>query len=578
MSLIRWIVYGLLFFGLIRSLNSQRRIEIAVATLLVLATFDTLYGIMQTYSGYGHIWWFKSSAYGRDVGGTFLSRNLFAGLLEMTITLALGYAVAISGEGASSHRDSGTSWRRNSLKKRFVKFFSVDTLNQRLILVVFSGGVMALGLFLSASRGGIIATATAILLMGLVFFFRKGERRAGRIILMLFVVALIFALYVGVDYTLGRFQLFDKGVDDRMVMAKKAVELFCDYDTVGVGIGNFRYAFGKYHDTIQKNLYVDFAHNDFIQFLAEAGIVGVIFLVAGLGWFVFHNLSLWKKRSAPLSVYLGIVPLIALFAVAIHAVSEYNLHRPSHTMVLAAIVAIGCASLRLEVGRRNPRVIFTEHFIPLFPGGAVLLAGAVAVIAWSGIWTVRHFVAEAYCSTDFNMTLKLDPNPSAESVREAIAWDFGNAAYHFKLAGALMVERDQRMQGPNPDHEGWKKSHDAIAAELERAIALNPLNAEYHVRLAWEYSYMWDKQDYMAKWLPAADTSIERASYLAGNWPQNPRLHYDMGNYWTMRAKVFGVETPQGKIAMARAMKHYRKGMEVERVRELPKDIQAFIK
>ncbi len=60
MSLIRWVVYGLFFFGLTRCLNSRKRIETAVIAILVLGVFDALYGIVQTYSGHGHVWWFKT--------------------------------------------------------------------------------------------------------------------------------------------------------------------------------------------------------------------------------------------------------------------------------------------------------------------------------------------------------------------------------------------------------------------------------------------------------------------------------------------------------------------------------------
>ncbi|MBM4272710.1 MAG: hypothetical protein FJ139_11240, partial [Deltaproteobacteria bacterium] len=80
MSLVRWIAYGFLFFGLVQTLNTRRRIEIATIVIIVLCCFETLYGIAQTYSGYGRIWWFKVAP--REVIGTYLNRNHFAGLME----------------------------------------------------------------------------------------------------------------------------------------------------------------------------------------------------------------------------------------------------------------------------------------------------------------------------------------------------------------------------------------------------------------------------------------------------------------------------------------------------------------
>ena len=573
MSLVRWTVYGLLFFGLVRCLNSRKRIEATVATILVLAAFDSLYGIMQTYSGFHRVWWFKSGVYGKDVSGTFLSRNLFAGFLELTITLAAAYAAGLAGAGGEDTAPP----RRRTLAMRFLAFFSDHPKNLKRFLIVFAGGVMGLGLILSSSRGGIIAMAGTLLMMGLIFYFRKSQRRSGRIILSLFAIAMVFAVHAGLDYTVGRFYFFDESMKDRGIMAEKALHLFNDYGIAGVGIGNFRHAYGRYQDPVHKNLYVDFAHNDYAQFIAEAGTTGAVILLAGVGWFVVRTIRTWRKRHDPFAVCLGIVPLAALFAVAVHAYSEYNLHRPAHMMVLVAVIAVGYASLQLERGRRHPRTIYPERLLRMRPWGAILLAGAGALTLWSGLWTVRHFVAETHCNTDYNITMNLEENPSVESARTAKGWNPGNAVYPFKTATALMALRNMGMQGPVQDLEGWKKSHDAIIAELEEAIRLNPLNPEYHIGLAWEYSYLWDRRDYAAKWFPAADLSLDRAAYFAGGWPQNPKLHYDMGKYWTMRAKSLKPGDPRREASLAKAARHYRKGMELEQVKELPKDVLTYI-
>jgi len=572
MSLIRWLTYGLLFFGLARCLNSRRRIEQAIVTILLLGCFDALYGIMQTYSGYGHIWWFKIG--GLDVKGTYLNHNHFAGLMEMGIALAIAYAAALGKREEKQVSPSG----KLSLRKRIVKFFSGDTESLRRFLIIFAGGVMGLGLILSASRGGIIAATGVLFIMGLFFVFMKSERRKGLIILALFSIALIYGLYAGLDYTIGRFDFFVQDKEARDILTEKTYNIFKDYSATGVGLGNFRHASGRYQDPILKGYYIDYAHNDYAQFLAEAGAVGMLLLVAGLCWYLVRTFLLWRERNSSFSVCLGIAPFGAIMAMAIHSWSDYNLHRPANLMLLIAIIAIGNAALRLERHRHNDKVIHECRLIPLRWRGMGLLIGAVGLILWSGVWSVRHFIAEAYCNTVYNVTLNLEANPDAERAQSAMFWDGGNAGYPDKLAQALMRERNKRMAPPEPDMEGWKRSHGPIIAELERAISLNPLNPEYHVRLAWEYSYLWDRSDYVAKWLPAADICLDRAAYLAGAWLQNSKLHYDMGNYWTMRTKTLGPDNPKRKIAWTKAVWQYRKGMELEKIKELPKDVQGYIR
>ena len=575
MSLIRWVLYGFLFFGLIRCLNSRKRIETAIVAILALCCLDALYGIMQTYSGSQRAWWFKVTTYGRDVSGTYLSRNHFAGLMEMGITLAIAYAGALGGKGEETH---GPSRFKLSFKQRFLRFFSERRKESRQFLVIFAGGVMGLGLILSASRGGIMATAGALLLMGLCFYFRKSERRKGKIILFLFGIALLFGLHAGLDYTIGRFEFFDRDMKDRNVMSGKALDLFKDYFIAGVGMGNFRHAYGKYQDPLHKDLYVDYAHNDYAQFLADTGIVGALFLLVGMGWYAIRSFQYWRRRRDPFAVCLGIAPFGALFALAIHSWSDYNLHRPANVMVLIAVIAIGYAALHLEHRRHHDRVIWRQRIIPLRPWGVILLTCTAGLILWCGVWTLRHFIAETYCNTGINITMYMKDSPSADEARKAIAWNPGNAVYPFKLAQALMIERDKRVQSPMPDMDGWKRSYEPIIGALEQAIRLNPMNAEYHVRLAWEYSYLFDRPDYLNRRLPAADICLDRAAWFAGNWAQNPRLQYDMGNYWTMRVKTFGPNDSKRKIAWTRALWHYRVGMVLEKIKEPPKDIQNTIR
>ncbi|MDO9227970.1 MAG: O-antigen ligase family protein [Syntrophales bacterium] len=574
MSLIRWLTYGLLFFGLTRCLNSRRRIEQAIVTILLLGCFDALYGIMQTYSGYNHIWWYKNTDYVKSVIGTYLNRSHFAGFMEMGIALAIAYAAALG------KRAEGQALppRRRSLRKWFVEVFFGNTEALKRFLIVFAGGVMGLGLILSASRGGIIAVTGVLFIMGLFFVFLKSERRKGLVILSIFGIAMIYGLYTGLDYTIGRFDFFGQDKVSRDIMAEKAFTTFKDYTATGVGLGNFRHASGRYQDPVHKGLYVDYAHNDYAQFLAEAGVVGMLLLVVGLFWYLVRTFLLWRERSNSFSVCLGIAPFGAIIAMAIHSWSDYNLHRPANVMLLIAIIAIGNAALRLERHRHHGKVIHECRLIPLRRRGMGLLIGAVGLILWSGVWSVRHFIAETYCNTGINITLNLEENPAAERAQSAMFWDGGNAGYPYKLAQALMRERDKRMAPPAQDMEGWKRSHGPIIAELERAIRLNPLNPEYHVRLAWEYSYLWDRPDYVAKWLPAADICLDRAAYVAGGWLQNPKLHYDMGNYWTMRTKTLGPDNPKSKITWTKAVWQYRKGMELEKIKELPKDVQVYIR
>ena len=96
MSIIRFTVYGLFFLGLIRVLNSQKRIELTIFLILAMGCFEALYGLIQAYSGSPQVLWFKSISSKTSVTGTYINRNHFAGFMAMGMLLAAAYSAALS--------------------------------------------------------------------------------------------------------------------------------------------------------------------------------------------------------------------------------------------------------------------------------------------------------------------------------------------------------------------------------------------------------------------------------------------------------------------------------------------------
>jgi hypothetical protein len=176
-----------------------------------------------------------------------------------------------------------------------------------------------------------------------------------------------------------------------------------------------------------------------------------------------------------------------------------------------------------------------------------------------------------------NSTLNRDPDPPVEEIRKAMAWDGGNAEYGFKLAQALIKARDEAIR-TGAGSGRVEAMQEEILSALEGAVRRNPLEARYHLRLGWEYTYLWRRPDYQTLWLPAADLSMERAAFFAGD--KNPRIHQEMGNYWTMRSRTIYPTDQAHHAAWARACWHYgevqkrARGKALDRTRE---EIRAFV-
>lgn len=164
-------------------------------------------------------------------------------------------------------------------------------------------------------------------------------------------------------------------------------------------------------------------------------------------------MRLWRKRTDPFAICLGVAPLAAITAMAIYSYSDFNLHIPANCLMLAAIM-VGHSALHLERHHGRDKTLYRYRIIALKYKGMLALLLILGFIVWNGFWTVRHFMAEAYCNTVTNSTLNRDQNPPLEEIKKAIEWDRWNAQYWYKLAREVMRLRDLGIEELR-DSESW---------------------------------------------------------------------------------------------------------------------------
>ncbi len=559
MSIVRLTVYGLFFVGLAQMLSSTKRIRTAIVCILLLGSFEALYGMIQTFSGNEHIWWVKKLFYRGDVTGTYVNRNHFAGLMEIIIMLATLYIGAL----AERRKKTPSPFaRRSPLRAKFAKLLKGEAGFNKRVLVLFAAVVMGLGLLFSASRGAMLGAAGGLLCMGLLFMFRKGHRKKGLLVLFLFFLTSVYALRMGVEQPLERFRTFDASFEVRARYAQKAYELFEDFKLTGVGVGNFRYAYPKYQAPEDTRTFIDHAHNDYVQFLAEAGIIGFSILCLGLVYYLFQTGRLWGRRHDPFAVTLGVAPLAVMTALGIHSYSDFNLHYMTNVLMILAVMAVGYSAVHLERHTAYEKSLLRFHVFPLRKRGIILLAPLLFVILWSGVRASEHFIAESLYEAAVAKNSKSGTEESLEQVKQSIAWDPGEARYRWNLSVQLREGRAINLKNMDWSDQERKSLQTDILKALEDAVGLNPLKEEYHLRLAWEYTYLWNEADSRKQWMQAADLSMERAAYFAGT--NNPYLHVMMGDYWVMRSKTVYPGNPLWETALAKARWHYLRNLSLE--------------
>lgn len=391
--------------------------------------------------------------------------------------------------------------------------------------------------------------------------------------MLLFAATVAYAVHIGAERPIERFNRFAPDFDVRSRYARKTVALFEDYPLSGVGIGNFQYAYPRYQSLEDSRLFFRYAHNDWAQFMAEAGIVGLMLLVGGGAFWTYRTFRLWRHRPHPFAVGLGVAPFAAMIAMAVHEYSDFNLHIPANFLMFMALLAIGHSALHLQFRGNGDWLALREFVLPI--RSKRMFAGAllVGVIFWNGFWTLRHFVAECYCNTVTNSTFNRDQSPSPDEIQQAAVWDPGNAAYGYRLALAQKRTKEAE-QNPHGPVENVLKQKNIVRA-METAARRNPLQKTYHLQLGWEYVQMWmAAPENRQKWLDAADTAMTRAAYFSGQ--AFPDDHMELGSFWLMRSKTVAYNSTQWWTAWNKARWHFRQSISGEKDTARPGRIEKI--
>ncbi|PNU21222.1 hypothetical protein C2E25_02675 [Geothermobacter hydrogeniphilus] len=294
--------------------------------------------------------------------GTYVNGNHYAGLMGMLLPLCVAWFLV------HKPHTSYSNWRA-----QLVDFFSDPQASPHLL---FGMGALlvAVSIFISGSRGGILSCCGALLLFGLLLALRGFDRRRGVLLAVFFALLLggvgifgwepIFADFARLRAADGSLQ------EQRPDYWRDSGQMLTDYPLAGTGIGTFVDAYRGYQTVPTAGRVVDHAHNDYVEWATDTGLVGSLLLTAAL---LTILLTAWRqlaRRRTLMSNDLGIGCLAGLGSIALHSLTDFNLRIGANLLWFALLwgLLIAAAATRSRAGR------VTSDLPPA--GGA---AGRVAV-------------------------------------------------------------------------------------------------------------------------------------------------------------------------------------------------------
>jgi O-antigen ligase len=343
--------FSVFLLGLTRTLDGSK-LRRLLPGIVILGVALAMIGIIQKplFSGRIYGFWAPLARPGlsSDVNpfGPFVNRNHFAGWMLMALPLALGY---LGGMITNGMRGIKPGWRA-----RIVWLSSRDA-NQT-ALVGCAILLMGLSLVMTLSRSGITCFMIALAMSG-VAVVRQQVGRSTRAIVVsyLLFVAILSAGWTGVDAILARFQGVDWTLEGRLFAWRDAQRIIRAFPWTGTGLNTYGIATLIYQTFQKDTVHFAEAHNDYLQYLAEGGLLLAIPTLVLVGLFAREVHRRFRERLDDGTGYwLRLGAVTGLVAIALQEIVEFSLQIPGN----AALFVLLCGIAARRASGRRPRAPF----------------------------------------------------------------------------------------------------------------------------------------------------------------------------------------------------------------------------
>ena len=428
-----------------------------VFCLLVLAIVHVFIGALQfrDASNFMPISWLRRYDYGARASGFYVCPNHLAGLLEV-----LGIF------GASL-----VCWSRWPVWAK--------------LLLAYAVGICYLGVILTGSRGGYLSTAASLIVFALLSLAVLRQttgglfwRVTGAAIVAAFLIGLTVVYAVGKSPALSSrahntFETSNMRVD----LWQAALQQWKLNPVFGTGSATYLY-YGRMFRTDRVQADPVYVHNDYLQLLAEYGLVGFLSMVLFAGVHIWRGSQSFRRLgpkrvavSAQLpsnALALNIGALAAIAGYVVHSALDFNLHIPANLLLMAFVFGL----LANEgIVRESAAATAGWHRLARF---ALPALGLLLAVQSGRILPGEYFAERARAALRDNQ-----PVAATYFAHRGLSFDSSNPDLHFYL-GLARIDNAESFEIPEAAASFYREA--TIA--LERARALAPQENIYALELA----------------------------------------------------------------------------------------------
>ena len=303
-------------------LTSAGRLLALTRFLILFGAVMGVFGLVQYFSGSSNVYWLRHAE--ASAFGPFFNRDHFAGYMELLIALPVALIVT-----------------------RYVR-------GEKSMVYGIAAMFMGVAAIFTLSRGGMISIFAEMVFIAAMSFRRRhtmtddnGHGKAQMATGIAAVVAILAAIVVGVIWigaepVINRIATGDPNSSDlsktqtfysvRGEIWENTWTMIRRNPLMGVGLGAYETAYPIYARENGMQGVTAEAHNDYLQILADAGVIGAM-LALWFIWTLFRAIARGVRASDPLMAAIALGGGAGLFGLLVHSLFDFNLHLPSHAML-----------------------------------------------------------------------------------------------------------------------------------------------------------------------------------------------------------------------------------------------------
>lgn len=176
---------------------------------------------------------------------------------------------------------------------------------------------------------------------------RLRRRRQGLALLLAVGVTIVMVETVGTGMLVNRLENVDRNapnLSERADLNRSSWQMFKEKPVAGWGLGTWADVYPAYA-TFNNDLVYEFAHDDYLQLLAETGAAGAMCVLLFWGMWTWGLYRDWPdlRSGRRGGAALSIAAAVACTGMLVHSLVDFNLHIPANLLLFFVLAAVGLA-------------------------------------------------------------------------------------------------------------------------------------------------------------------------------------------------------------------------------------------